>query len=847
MYNQKTSRSKVVTSFFLACCLVFSGFSFAFTVKAEDLNDTTVTIYHTNDMHGNVGGGVKGSVGLEYVSALKNKTPNSLLIDAGDPTQGFSLATFSNGQAPLTLMKLAGYDGMTLGNHEFDLGLEILDKNSTYANSDEGAFPIVSANVLNESDNKPYLAGKGENNNGQYFIKEKTVAGKTVKIGFFGLTTSSTKKNQKASNTKGLIFKDEFETAKSVIEKLKTEEKVDLVVGITHMGAFNEGEYISSHTLVQKLQKAGNTENKSADYYTPDIIIDGHSHTKESKVISNGGDPVDANTADFSNNTTVIQQNSNNLTSIGEIAINFANNKITANFGSLNANDVETKAGEPNEAVKDKYDEIWREQAQFRDTVVGKTNGAIYAQALNNADQDGHGGRIVRYTETAMGNLVTDAFRNEAKKLVSSTEYSKLPCIAVQNGAAIRTRVEPGNITYSQVTAINNFAGSLSVQKLTAKDIYAALEESLKGAPQLDIKGYEKYGINTDDAKFLSVSGLKFTYDLSKPSGERVQEVYLLNDDGNYSKDILQKDNSEILLATNDFLVNSIEDYKMFSINKQITESSKSLNDILSEYLTELTNKGGGSFTMPSKEGRIKLLNESKYFDNFDSKITVMYAKNLLKNTEIDVYLNDSYSGKYTTDNDGILTLNDLSPTSYNVTIFYNDVRSDGYIDGRTGITGDTSLGSVVDLGGTLKNTTISLAGKEISDGWLYQDSNWYYIKNGAKLTGWHNDIPGWNNWFYFSNDGAMLTGWHNDIPGWNNWFYFSNDGVMFTGWHNDIPGWNNWFYFSNDGVMFTGWHNDIPGWNNWFYFSKDGVMYIGTYLIDGIVYFFNNYGVLVE
>ena len=801
MYNQKTSRSKVVTSFFLACCLVFSGFSFAFTVKAEDLNDTTVTIYHTNDMHGNVGGGVKGSVGLEYVSALKNKTPNSLLIDAGDPTQGFSLATFSNGQAPLTLMKLAGYDGMTLGNHEFDLGLEILDKNSTYANSDEGAFPIVSANVLNESDNKPYLAGKGENNNGQYFIKEKTVAGKTVKIGFFGLTTSSTKKNQKASNTKGLIFKDEFETAKSVIEKLKTEEKVDLVVGITHMGAFNEGEYISSHTLVQKLQKAGNTENKSADYYTPDIIIDGHSHTKESKVISNGGDPVDANTADFSNNTTVIQQNSNNLTSIGEIAINFANNKITANFGSLNANDVETKAGEPNEAVKDKYDEIWREQAQFRDTVVGKTNGAIYAQALNNADQDGHGGRIVRYTETAMGNLVTDAFRNEAKKLVSSTEYSKLPCIAVQNGAAIRTRVEPGNITYSQVTAINNFAGSLSVQKLTAKDIYAALEESLKGAPQLDIKGYEKYGINTDDAKFLSVSGLKFTYDLSKPSGERVQEVYLLNDDGNYSKDILQKDNSEILLATNDFLVNSIEDYKMFSINKQITESSKSLNDILSEYLTELTNKGGGSFTMPSKEGRIKLLNESKYFDNFDSKITVMYAKNLLKNTEIDVYLNDSYSGKYTTDNDGILTLNDLSPTSYNVTIFYNDVRSDGYIDGRTGITGDTSLGSVVDLGGTLKNTTISLAGKEISDGWLYQDSNWYYIKNGAKLTGWHNDIPGWNNWFYFSNDGAMLTGWHNDIPGWNNWFYF----------------------------------------------SKDGVMYIGTYLIDGIVYFFNNYGVLVE
>lgn len=112
-------------------------------------------------------------------------------------------------------------------------------------------------------------------------------------------------------------------------------------------------------------------------------------------------------------------------------------------------------------------------------------------------------------------------------------------------------------------------------------------------------------------------------------------------------------------------------------------------------------------------------------------------------------------------------------------------------------------------------------------------------IKNGWQKT---KD----NNWKYYEN-GVAVTGWKGNIPGWNNWFFFDSNGIMQTGWHDDIPGWDGWFYFSESGAMFTGWHNDIPGWDGWFYFSNDGVMYVGTHLIDGVVYFFNNYGVLVE
>ena len=112
-------------------------------------------------------------------------------------------------------------------------------------------------------------------------------------------------------------------------------------------------------------------------------------------------------------------------------------------------------------------------------------------------------------------------------------------------------------------------------------------------------------------------------------------------------------------------------------------------------------------------------------------------------------------------------------------------------------------------------------------DGWVEENGQKYYLKDGVKLTDWHNDIPGWEGkWFCFDrNTGALQTGWHNDIPGWEGkWFYFDlNTGVMFTDWHSDIPGWEGkWLCFDRvTGVMRTGWHNDIPGWEGkWFYFD---------------------------
>ena len=137
------------------------------------------------------------------------------------------------------------------------------------------------------------------------------------------------------------------------------------------------------------------------------------------------------------------------------------------------------------------------------------------------------------------------------------------------------------------------------------------------------------------------------------------------------------------------------------------------------------------------------------------------------------------------------------------------------------------------------KEVTLTLRMTELEpqkDGWVEENGQKYYLKDGVKLTDWHNDIPGWEGqWFCFDRStGALQTGWHNDIPGWEGkWFYFDlNTGVMFTDWHSDIPGWEGkWLCFDRvTGVMRTGWHNDIPGWEGqWFYFDLNtGVMQTG-------------------
>ena len=161
-----------------------------------------IVIYHTNDMHGAVtyDAGSK-CIGLDRVAAIKKETPGSILVDAGDATQGLPFASLTQGADVIDVMDAAGYDVMAAGNHEFDYGTE-----QFLANAARASFPILAANVY--KDGHPLLESGASN--GCHVIIERD--GK--KIGFFGLTTAKTATATNPGGIAGVEFKDEIKAAK---------------------------------------------------------------------------------------------------------------------------------------------------------------------------------------------------------------------------------------------------------------------------------------------------------------------------------------------------------------------------------------------------------------------------------------------------------------------------------------------------------------------------------------------------------------------------------------------------------------------------------------------------------
>ena len=256
-------------------------------VYAED-SDTIITILHTNDVHGSIVGS-DSSIGLDRVASIKKeaelKGENPILVDAGDATQGLPIASLTKGSDIIQLMNAAGYDLMAAGNHEFDYGTEIALENAALAD-----FPLISANIY--KDNAPLF--RSDDDNGCHVIIEK----EEKKLGFFGLTTASTATATNPTGIQDLEFRDEIEAAKSEIDELE-EAGCDVIIAVAHLG-----EYTNVPCDSAALANAMTGEYQG----DLDIIIDGHSHTKEDKVV----------------NDVHIVQTGTGLTELGRITLNFS-------------------------------------------------------------------------------------------------------------------------------------------------------------------------------------------------------------------------------------------------------------------------------------------------------------------------------------------------------------------------------------------------------------------------------------------------------------------------------------------------------------------------------------------
>ena len=223
-------------------------------------NETVITILHTNDTHSQIDplppndrnagkGGVARRATL--VKRVRKENPNTLLIDAGDVLQGTPYFNFYRGEVEYKAMSAIGYDASTLGNHEFDNGVDALAAALKFAN-----FDIVSTNydvkaTALEGLIKPYVV--------------KTVGG--IRVGLFGLGISPTALIT-PENFKGITYNDPVLAARNVVKTLREQERCALVVCMSHLGyPFNDRP---SHNI--------DDVKLAAQVDGIDFIASGHSH-----------------------------------------------------------------------------------------------------------------------------------------------------------------------------------------------------------------------------------------------------------------------------------------------------------------------------------------------------------------------------------------------------------------------------------------------------------------------------------------------------------------------------------------------------------------------------------------
>lgn len=495
----------------------------------ENNEPYTLTIMHTNDSHARVEQYPKLSTAIKETRAQK---PNSLLLDAGDVFYGTLYFTKYWGQADLWYMNYLHYDAMTLGNHEFDKNSNVL------ADFIKGmTFPVVSSNVNVTNDSVLGPLYKGEISSdamgGNIFpaiIKE--VNGQ--KVGIFGVTTVYVPIPNKEN-----VFQDPIKKANDTVASLK-QLGINKIIAISHLG----------YDLDQKLAT-------SVDGI--DIIVGGHTHTAlMSPLVIEKTEP------------TVIVQAGAWLKYLGVADVTFdSNGVVIAQNGKLLT--VSNYAADPTSMAK--LTEFKAPIDEINSKVVGNTSVTL----------DGATSTI-RYKETNLGNLVTDAIAQKANQIVPNTT------IALQNSGRMLSSINTGDITLGEVYNVLPYEDKIVTLDLTGEEIWKTLEYSVSKA-------------ESGETRFLQVSGLQFKYDPSKPAYQRVWAVNVKTANGYVPID-LKKSYS---VATNEFIASGGDGFTILQdaknqgrIHANLFIDYEAVTDYLAKY----------SSISPTIDGRIISENE---------------------------------------------------------------------------------------------------------------------------------------------------------------------------------------------------------------------------------------------
>ena len=534
----------------------FGHNGFRFLNEGAGAETYSLRILHTNDHHAHIDPIVEASVtpprnhgGLsrrktlidqQRAEARRQRMP-LLLLDAGDVFQGTLYFSVFKGQADISLYRQLRYHAMTIGNHEFDAGQQVLADFIASANdrtSAGRAFPVLSANIV--VDKASPLTGR---------IKPRLIhrAGKE-RIGIFGVTTEETP--QSSDPGPGIKFTDAVAAARAQVAALQA-VGVNKIIALTHLGF-------------------GQDQRLAREVAGISLIIGGHSHTPL------GPQPGSAYAY------PTIETNPDGdpvlvVTSwewgrwLGRLDISFDAAGVPRVITGVPVEVAAHADGVlPDACFEALIAEYRKSLDQYRGRALGISTVFLDGTTVNS-----------RSRETNLGNLICDAMLWKMADEMDPT----LGHVSIMNGGGIRTSIEAGPVSYGQVLEVLPFGSTLARLLLTGQQVRALLEHGVSQVGEIESTG-----------RFAQVGGVRYHYSADRAVGQRVLAVQVCVA-GQY---VPLDDAATYIVLTNSFLMRGGDGYTTFAEGREPIDTGLILADVVADYIvatTPITSEADGRIT----------------------------------------------------------------------------------------------------------------------------------------------------------------------------------------------------------------------------------------------------------
>lgn len=474
---------KLVFPIFMIILLLSSYLPLTGPVYAAETRD--LVILGTSDIHGNIdnydyftdsvptGSSQRGLTKIAtYVKNVRASNPNTILIDNGDTIQGNPLTYYFNVldtsvENPLAaVMNAMQYDSMTIGNHEFNYGPDVLNKFQ-----DEADFPLLSANVTGGSDYtfQPYVI--------------KDVGG--VQVGILGLTPPAVVHWERPENIEGLVFADAMATANHFVPIMQA-AGADVIV-------------VSAHTGLDETYGYGREENfaKYLANEVPgiDVILAGHAHANVAGQLING---------------VLVTEPNYHGRNLSDIRITVTGSGVDWDVTTKSSTTPAVGAYAEDPAIKTITQPYHDATVTYINTPIGTATG------------DFPGGFPARVADGPMADLINYVQSEAAAAAGFPVEAS---CAALFNDGA---KLSAGPIKLKDAYAVYIYDNTLYVIEATGQMIKDELEWTANYFNQyLYEPAGVTVNSAVRDYNYDMWSGIEYKLDVTKPVGQRVVELKL--------------------------------------------------------------------------------------------------------------------------------------------------------------------------------------------------------------------------------------------------------------------------------------------------------------------------------